>query len=203
MRFSGTFIVPTHTRFQLGSAQQAIRFRDCSFAMDPLRLNRVQPGTFHRQPAGDNPHASLAHFHPLIVGADPRADGLARVPRGVIPDEQQGSEALLRQAGAAPGQKVCRHSTDRAPGDKPELHLLGMRWRAAYQQPVTRQGFRVGITLGTRQLLEVGDGSALDPTMLGGLSQAAPPDFIAKAECPRRMISGQPDQAVALFFFRR
>jgi hypothetical protein len=33
------------------------------------------------------------------------------------------------------------------------------------------------------------------------LSQAAPPDFIGKAECPRRMLSGQPDQAVAPFFF--
>jgi hypothetical protein len=37
--------------------------------------------------------------------------------------------------------------------------------------------------------------------MLSGLSQAAPPDFIGKAERPRRMINDQPDQAVAPFFF--
>jgi hypothetical protein len=110
---------------------------------------------------------------------------------------------VLRQAGAAPAQKVYRHGTDRASGDKPQLHLLDRRLKAADQQPITRQGFRVGILLGTRQLLEAGNSSALHPTMLGRLSQAAPPDFIAKTERPRRMRSGQPDQAVALFFFRR
>ena len=171
--------------------------------MHPLRLNRVQPGAFHRQPAGNKPHASPVGFHTLIVGADPRADGLARVPRGVIPDEQQSGEALPRQAVAAPGEKICRHGADGAPGDKSELHLLGTLRRAAHQQSITRQGFRVGIIFGTRQFLKPGDGFGLDPTLLGGLSQTAPPDFIGKTERPCRMISGQPDEAVALFFFLR
>jgi DDE superfamily endonuclease len=41
-----------------------------------------------------------------MVGADPRADGLARVPRGVIPDAPQGGEAWPRQAVAAPGPQT-------------------------------------------------------------------------------------------------
>jgi len=203
MRFSGTGIVRTDTRFQFCCAQEAIGFRDGSFAMDPLRLDRVQPWAFHRQPGGDNPHAALTRFHLLVVEADPRADSLTGMPRGVIPDEQQGGEALLRQAVAAPGQKIGRHGADGAPSHKPEPQLLGLRQQAADQQPITGQGVRIGITLGTRQFLEAGDRLRLIPTMLRGLSQAAPPDFIGKAERPRRMLSGQLDQAVAPFFFLR
>jgi hypothetical protein len=110
---------------------------------------------------------------------------------------------LPRQAVAAPGQKVGRHGADRAPRDKPQLHLLSMRRRAAYQQPITRQGFRGGITLGPSQFLKPADGLGLNPTMLSRLSQTAPPDFIGKAERPRRMSSGQPDQAVAPVFSLR
>ena len=203
MRFSGTGIVCTDTRFQFCRTQEAIGFRDGPFAMDLLRLNRVQPRAFHRQSADGNVHASLARFHLLIVGADPRVDGLAGVPRGVIPDEQSRRDAWLPQAGAAPGQKVDRHSTDRASGDKPPLHLLDRRLTAADQQPITRQGVRVGILLGPRQLLEAGSRAALHPTVLGGWSQAAPPDCIANAQGPCRLLSDQPAQAVALFFFRR
>jgi hypothetical protein len=203
MRFRGTCVVRTDTRFQFCRAEEAIGFRDGSFAMDPLGLNWVQPWAFHRQPVGDKPHAALTRFHLLIVEANPRADSLTCVPRGVIPDEQQCGDALPRHAVAAPGQKVGRHGADGAPSHKPAPHLLGLRQQAADQQPITGQGVRSGIALGTRQFLESGDRLSLIPTMLRGLSQAAPPDFIGKAERPRRMCSGQPDQAVAPFFFLR
>ena len=74
---------------------------------------------------------------------------------------------------------------------------------AAYQNPITRQGVGVGIPLGTGQFLESGDCSGLDPAMLLGLRQAAPPDLISEAERPCRVGGGQPDQAVAPFFFLR
>ena len=64
------------------------------------------------------------------------------------------------------------------------------------------RGFRHGC-VGPSQFLKPDDGLGLNPTMLSRLSQAAPPDFIGKAERPRRMSSGQPDQAVAPFFFLR
>src|SRR6266850_1268906 len=171
--------------------------------MDPRRLKRVQPWAFHRQPGDDHPHAALTRVHLLIVEADPRADRLTCMPRGVIPDAQQRGEAVRRQAVAAPGQQVGRHGADGAPRHTPEPHLLGRRQQAADQQPITCQGVRLGIALGTRQFLESGDRLSLIPTMLRGLSQAAPPDFIGKAERPRRMRSGQPDQAVAPLCFLR
>jgi hypothetical protein len=190
MRVNGTGIGCTDTRCQFCRAQEAIGFRDGPFAMDPLGLNRVQPWAVYRQPVGDNPHAALPCFHLLIVEAEPRADSLTCGPRGVIPDEQQGGEALRRQAVAAPGQKVGRHGADGAPSHKPEPHLLGLRQQAADQQPITCQGVRIGIALGTRQFLESGDRLSLLPPMRRGLSQAAPPDVIGTAERPRRRLSG-------------
>lgn len=83
------------------------------------------------------------------MGPYPRADKLAFVPRRVIPDEQQDGDPLHCQAVAAPGEKLRGHSTDGAALDKPEQHLLGLRRTAAYQEAIARQGFGVGIILGT------------------------------------------------------
>lgn len=196
-------VVGIHPGFQLGWAQGVVRVRDRTLAMHPLGLNGIEPRAFHRQPTGHNPHPLPARFDVLIMGANPRLDGLALMPRGVIPEEQQGGDTLHCQAGTAPGQKICRHGADGAPRDKPELHLLGVLRMAAYQQSITRQGFRVGIIRSRCQFLEAGDVSGLDPAMLVRLRQAAPPDFIGKAERPGRVGSGQPDQAVAPFFFLR
>jgi hypothetical protein len=90
-------------RFQFCRAQKAIGDQIGSFAMDPLRLHRVQSWAFHREPVGNNPHAVVTRFHPLIVEANPRADRLTCMPRGVIPDEQPCGDAVRRQAAAAPG----------------------------------------------------------------------------------------------------
>jgi len=123
--------------------------------------------------------------------------------RGGIPEAQQCGEALLRQAVAASGQHVGRHGADGAPSPTPEPPLRGLRPKAAAQQPITGQGIRIGIALGTRQILASGDRRSLIPTMRRGLSQAAPPDFIDTAERPRRMHSGPPAQAVAPALFLR
>jgi hypothetical protein len=201
MRFNATGIVCTDTHFQFCRAQEAIGFRDGPFAMDPLRLNRIQPWAFHRHPVGDKTHAALTCFHLLMVETDPRADRLTCLPRGVIPDAQQGGDAVRRQAVAAPGQKVGRHGADGAPRHTPEPQLLGLRQQPADQQPITGQGVRSEIALGTRQFLEPGDRLRLLPTRLRGLRQATPPDVIGKAEGPRGMCRGEPDQAVAPCLF--
>jgi hypothetical protein len=185
-----TSVVGIDSGFQLGWAQGVVGLRDRAFAMHPLGLNRVEPGAFHGQRAGDNPHASSVRFDMPIVGAHPRTDGLALVPRGVIPDKQQGGEALLCQAGTTPSQKVCRHGTDGTPFNTPDLPLLGVLRATAHQQSITRQGVGRGVGLRTRQFLESRDGSGRDPAMLVRLGQTAPPDLIGKAERPGRMGSG-------------
>ena len=46
MRFAWTSVIGTHASFQFVSTQDAVSLRDVPFAMDPLRLNRVEPRTF-------------------------------------------------------------------------------------------------------------------------------------------------------------
>ena len=52
-----TVIVGIDTRFEFLGTQQAVWFRDGPLAMDPFRLDRVEPRTFAGQPADDEPHA--------------------------------------------------------------------------------------------------------------------------------------------------
>lgn len=78
-----------------------------------------------------------------------------------------------------------------------------MRRTATNQQPVAGQGLGVAVILGPRQLLEVDLLGLVYPAMLIGLGQAAPPNFVGKAQRPGRMVAGQADQPVAPFFFLR
>ena len=50
------------------------------------------------------------------------------------------------------------------------------------------------------RLLQLGRGLSLCPAVLVRLGQAAPPDFIAKAQRPRGVGQGPLDQAIAPFF---
>ena len=135
--------------------------------------------------------------------AQPGADRLALVPRGIIPDQEQGSERLRCQALTAPGQEINGHSAHRTAVNKPQQHLVSRRRGGAHQHPITRQGLRVGVLLGTLQFLKPGDATRRAPAMLIGLGQAAPPDLIGKAQCPGGLGTGQAHQAVAAFFFGR
>src|SRR4030095_577004 len=131
MRLSLTTIVGINTCFEFVRAQQPIRFRHGPLAMDPFRLNGVEPRTFAGQVAAHETHPDCAALDPLIMLAYPVPHGLATVPRGVIPDQQQRGEALGCELGRAPGQKIDRDRTHRAPGHTPEPHLLGLLARAA------------------------------------------------------------------------
>src|SRR5437763_1903982 len=77
MRFAPTSIIGIHTSFQFLSAQNAVRFGDVAFAMHPLGLNGVEPGTFGGQQTGQDAHALPSLLHLLIVAADPGANELA------------------------------------------------------------------------------------------------------------------------------
>jgi hypothetical protein len=70
------------------------------------------------------------------------------------------------------------------------------------QQAITGQGLGVEIVRGRGQFLQFIRGLGLCPTMLIGLGEPTPPDFIAKAQRPRGLGIGPLDQPVAPFFFR-
>ena len=153
MRFTFTAIVSIDPCFQFVRTQQAVRFRDSPLPMDPFRFNGIEPWTFAGQLADDEAHAACTPFDPLIVLAYPVPHGLAAVPRGVIPDQQQRGEALSGELCRAPGQKIDRHGTHRAPGHKPEPHLLGLLRRRPPQQTITGERLGIGSICREGQLL--------------------------------------------------
>ena len=91
-----TTIIGIDPRFEFVRTQQAIRFRDGTLPVDPLRFNGVEPWTFARPWADHDAHAHGALLHLLLVLAQPVPYGVAAVPRGVVPAQQQGCEALGR-----------------------------------------------------------------------------------------------------------
>ena len=197
-----TAIVGIDPRFEFSGTQQSVWFRYGPLAMDPFRFNRVEPRTFAGQVADDDAHPRGPPLDLLIVLTYPVPHGLAAVPRGVVPEQQQGREALGCELGGAPREKCDGDGTHRTPRDKAQPHLGRLRRPRPHQQAITGQRLGIGVIRRWGQLLELGRGLRVRPTVLVGLGQPAPPDFVAKPERPRRLGGGPPDQLVAPFFFR-
>ena len=128
-----TTIVGIDPRFNFSSTQQVVWFRDGPFPMDPFRFNRVEPRTFAWQGAHDDAHALAPLLDLPIVLADPVPHGLAAVPRGVVPDQEQGREALGRESGGAPRQEIDRDGAHGPPRDKAQPHLIHRLGPRAHQ----------------------------------------------------------------------
>src|SRR4029078_2982825 len=83
--------------------QLALRLGDGALAVQPFRLDRVEPRRLDRQP----PHPDLAPARPLapaVVLPAPAADALADVPGGVVPDQHEHALTLGGEARAQPAQ---------------------------------------------------------------------------------------------------
>src|SRR5258708_33133101 len=95
--------VAADTVGHLVGREQPRRFDDRALAVDPLGLNGVEPGTLDRQTADEEAHAVPIVLDLAVVGPDPRADPLAGMPGGGVPDQPPGPHALpLRLRGAPP-----------------------------------------------------------------------------------------------------
>src|SRR5215475_7758818 len=185
MRLTRTAIIGIHPCFQFVSAQQPVCFRHGPFPMNPFRFNGVEPWTFAGQVAHHEAHADGAPFDLLIVLTYPVAHGLATVPGRIVPDQQQGGEALSRKLCRAPRQEINRDGTHRTSRDKPQPHLVGLLWPWPQQQAITGQGLGIRIVRGRGQFLSFRLGLGFCPTMLIALGEPTPPDLIAKAQRPR------------------
>ena len=198
MWFMSTAIIGADTVGQLVSRQQSLRLDYGPFAMHPLRLNRVQPGTLRGQQAQHNPHASLALFDLAIVGAYPAAHRLADVPRSIVPNQQQGGLAGGGKPIAAPAQEVDRHAADRSPIDKSQQHTIGgsgrrLSSRLAHQQAVAGQRLGISVVL-ELCLLNHSDRRIIGlPGVNISRREPAPPDFVTKAQRPLRLAGRQAD----------
>jgi hypothetical protein len=202
MRFTLTTIVGIDPGFEFDGTQQTVWFRDGTLPMHPFRFNGVEPRTFAGQRAHDEAHTHSTPLDLLIMVADPASHSLAAVPRGVVPDQQQGGEALRRETCGAPRQEIDCDGTHGTPHDEAQPHLVWLVWPRSYQQPITGQCLGIEIIRGQRQLLDFGRGLGLCPTMLVGLGEPTPPDFIAKPQRPLGLGPGPLDEPVAPFFFR-
>src|SRR5947209_8415646 len=98
--------VVTDATFHFLSGEQTSWFNNGPFAMHPMRLNAVEPGTFGRQPARNDAHSCMALTlgcqHAAIVLLEPTAHFLTHMPGGVIPDEDQYALALALHLLAEP-----------------------------------------------------------------------------------------------------
>ena len=184
------------TRDQLWCRQQPLRLNYCPLAVNPLGLDRVEPGTFDGQFAGHNPYPACSFGLPM-VSVDPRPHLVRTVPRGVIPDQQQGTLPFSGQALTEPGQIRRRHVRDGATRDKAQPPLR----RVLAQQPIASQCFGGRIGLRDTALLPT-HGRGVCPSIHLRLMEPAPPALIQVAQHPRRLLRRQADQPVALLFSR-
>src|SRR5215467_1864021 len=105
MWLMGTTIIGTHALGQRVCGQQSVRLDYGPFAMDPFRLDRIQPGALRGQQAQHDPTTQLSRFDPAIVRTKKAAHSLTDVPRGVVPNQQQGPLARSSQPITAPDQE--------------------------------------------------------------------------------------------------
>src|SRR4051794_19255667 len=73
-----------HPIHELVGRQRPIWLDDRPLAVQPARLDRVEPGAFHRQPAHQDPDPAIA-LHRAVMRPDPPLHRLADMPGGVVP----------------------------------------------------------------------------------------------------------------------
>jgi hypothetical protein len=112
MRLLRTAIIGTDPSFQLLSTQNTVSFRNIAFAMNPLRLDWVEPRAFGGQEARENTHALPGLLDRSVMALEPGTNNLTFVPRGVIPDEHKSCDRLCSQMLATGSQKVNRDRAD-------------------------------------------------------------------------------------------
>jgi hypothetical protein len=176
--------------------QLPIRFSNRSLTVDPCGLDPIEPRALARP--GTHHHTAAACLLDVpVVRLEPRTHGLADVPRGIVPDQQQGCFAFGGQPCRQPREQLRRHRTDRPPIHQAAEQALCVR----ASQPITRDRLGLGV-VPLRLVLDQTPGLVVCPRMAVGLGEAAPPAFILEAHDPFRMPQRQRDQTIAPRFFR-
>jgi hypothetical protein len=128
------------------AGERAVGRDGAALAVDPLGLDRVEPGSLNRQAAGDDADAPTDPFDAPVVGAQPRAYRAADMPRGVAPHE---AAPPCRAASVSPHQTrnwlvsalAGRPSTKRSSTSLSVARAFGPRSSAAAAR-ATRGGGR-------------------------------------------------------------
>jgi hypothetical protein len=112
------------------------------FAMHPLRLNPVEPRALGRQLAQHQATAAVALDTPGMR-LDPGPHCAAAMPRGMVPDDQEGLLRFLGQLRGQPAQELGRDATDWATIDNAQQHGLCL----CPQHAIARPGFGLQVLL--------------------------------------------------------
>ena len=180
---------PVH---ELVGRQRPIRLNDRPLAVQPARLDRIEPGALHRQPTHQDPDPAGA-LHRAVMRPNPRPHRSADMPGSIVPHQHPYALAFRGEPVGPPGQKVGGDAADRATLDKAQQHSI----LVGAQQPVAGQSLRLPIVL--RPCFGV-QPQRLAPGPHRRLGQAAPPDLVGIAHHPGGVASRQADQAVAPVF---
>src|SRR5215204_3037780 len=183
------------------SAQQPVGFDYFALAMNPLGLYGVQPRTLLGKKATHDPHTFTALLDFSVVLSEPAPHLFGDMPTRVVPDQKQNLLADPFKLLGTPSEKLPGY---RAYG--PTIHESQPRLIEVWQvEPVTRDGFRIGIVLGDRLLDEAQRLALLGEATQGGQGQPAPPALVQETHRPGLgVVLGHLHQSIApSFFFRR
>src|SRR5215210_2389900 len=97
------------------SPQQTVRFDDLALAVNPFRLDGIEPWTLFGQKAAYDPHPFAAVFDAAVVLAEASSDLFGDVPARVVPDEKQHFLARRLELLQAPLKKLGRYGAYRPP----------------------------------------------------------------------------------------
>jgi len=191
----------TNALGQLVRRQQTSCFSNLAFAMEPVRFNGVKPRTLGRQATAHNAHAFTRLLDLGIVSAQPLTYLATGMPRGVIPDQQQGLLASNLQVSATPGQKLGGQAANGPAIHEAQPDFLRGLAQARQQQPITGQGFGVAISFRHALFYLSQRPPFLTPGMHAGAGQTTPPGLIFEAQHPFGVNARQVNQTVPSPFF--
>ena len=175
-----------------------------AFGLAPARFDGVEPWAFGGQGAEQNPYPFPCSLDLTVMFLDPLLDFPAKVPGGIVPQQEQRLLAQGLQLATDPRQESGGHPTDRAALHKAQPDLLlgwGGRGMPAYQQSIAGQGLGVWVIFGNRLLHQTPGTTRIRPGVQAGVSQPAKPGLILEAQSPVWMSGRQANQSVPSSFF--
>ena len=190
---------------QFVGAEETTRFDDFALGVDPVWLDRVEPGASAWEIAGDDADASAVVLNLLVVVTEPAANLLAHVPARVVPGHQEGSLAESFQSVTDPLQEPRGYRADGSAVDEAEPDLIAdspIGLREPEQDAIAGQRLRVGISARDPLLDEAQRSIRLRPGGKRWSGQSTPPGLILVAKHPLRMDHRKTLKSVSSPLFR-
>ena len=179
---------------ELVSTEQPLGLNYLAFAMNPLRLYRVEPRALGGQQTRHYPDPMAAGFDTAVVGGDPASELMAFMPACVVPDKKQSLLTPLPKPVTAPRKKLRGYGAHGSTIHEPQPSFLKLR----QIQSVAGEGFRLGIALSRLFFEQTRRLSGISPGMHTRPLEAGEPGLVLETQSPLRAALGQPDQPISI-----